>query len=376
MTTATTAPTTAGLILAIDLGKYKSVACACDRATTPVSFDTFTTSRPELRQRFEQLCPAVVVIEACALAGWVADLCAELGLPCKVAHTASEAWKFKHTKRQTDRDDALRLAQLEALGQLPTVVIPAKQTRAWRALIAYRPNLVGRRCAVPNRIRALLVGQGLPAPRGPRAWTELGRPGIGQHARALADCAPEELWRGLLQLALTEYRPTRELLDQAETRLHALAKEDAGGQLLETIPGVGSRTAEAVVAQLGDAQRFANGKQGSAYAGLVPKQFPSGETDRHGRIPRRGPALLRKLLVECAGVMLRYNAWARAVYQRLSRGKARKKQAIGALARKLLVRWWAMRRDGTPGRAAPAPAAAPAGAGPPRCSPAKHPEYP
>ena len=73
------------------------------------------------------------------------------------------------------------------------------------------------------------------------------------------------------------------------------------------------------------------------------------------RITRRGPALLRKLLVECAWVMLRYNGWARAVYARLSQGKARKKQAIVALARKLLVRCWAMLRDGTPWRADPEP---------------------
>jgi transposase len=360
MTTATNALPTTGLILAIDLGKYKSVACAYDRATGEPRFDTFTTSRHQLRQLFEQHRPVVVVIEACALAGWVADRCAERGLVCKVANTASEAWKFKHTKRKTDKDDALRLAQLEALGQLPTVVIPPKQTREWRALIAYCQNLVGRRGAVPNRIRALLVGQGLPAPRGHRAWTEVGLQGIGQHARALADCAAEELWRGLLQLALTEYRQTRELLDQAETRLDALAKADEGVQLLETIPGVGSRTAEAIVAYLGDAQRFDHGKQVSAYAGLVPKQFQSGETDRRGRITRRGPALLRKLLVACAGVMLRSNAWARAVYQRLSHGKARKKQAIVALARKLLVRCWAMLRDGTAWR--PTPAAEPASA--------------
>ena len=132
--------------------------------------------------------------------------------------------------------------------------------------------------------------------------------------------------------------------------------------MLETIPGVGSRTAETAVAYLGEARRFANGKQVSAYGGLVPRQFQSGETDRRGRITRRGPALLRKLLVECAWVMLRYNPWARAVYQRLSRGKARKKQAIVALARKLLVRCWAMLRDRTPWRTEPtaAPEAAPA----------------
>ena len=156
-TTANTSPAAAapGLILALDLGKYKSVACLYDPATAQARFDTLTTSRDELRKLCARHRPAVVVIEACALAGWVHDLRAALGLPCRVANTASEAWKFKHTKRKTDRDDALRLAQLQALGQLPTVTVPPPQTRQWRALIACRQALVGRRCAAQNRIRAL-----------------------------------------------------------------------------------------------------------------------------------------------------------------------------------------------------------------------------
>jgi hypothetical protein len=60
--------------------------------------------------------------------------------------------------------------------------------------------------AVQNRLRAILVGQGLPAPRGAKAWTELGLAGIGQFAKPLAECGPDELWRGLLDLALTELR--------------------------------------------------------------------------------------------------------------------------------------------------------------------------
>ena len=56
--------------------------------------------------------------------------------------------------------------------------------------------------------------------------------------------------------------------------------------------------------------------------------------------------------------MLRYNRWARAVFDRLSRGKARRKQAVVALARKVLVRCWAMLRDGAPWRPDPEPAAA------------------
>ena len=300
----------------------------------------------------------MVVIEACSLAGWVHDLCAELGVPCQVANTAAEAWKYKHAKRKTDRDDALRLAQLEALGQLPEVVVPAKPVREWRALIAHRQALVTQRVAAQNRIRAILVGQGLPAPRGARAWTATGLAGIAQFARPLAECGPDELWRGMLDLALTAYRQAEELVATAEARLDQLGTADRRVRLLDSVPGLGPRTAEAVVAHLDDPKRFQSGKQVAAYGGLVPRQYQSGEDDRRGRITKRGPAVLRKLLVQCAWAMLRYNAWARAVFERLSRGKARRKQAVVALARKVLVRCWAMLRDGVPWRADPDPAAA------------------
>jgi transposase len=233
--------------------------------------------------------------------------------------------------------------------------------REWRALIAHRQRLVGARVAAQNRIRAVLVGQGLPAPRGHRAWTEVGLEGISRLARPLAECAPDDLWRGVLHLALAEYRHAGGLVAECEARLDALARQDEGVRTLESIPGVGTRTAEAVVAHLFDPGRFRSGRQVSAYGGLVPRQLQSGEVDRRGRITKRGPAVLRRLLVQAAWASLRYNAWARAVFARLSRGKARRKQAVVALARRLLVRCWAMLRDGTPWRdpgPPPVPAAA------------------
>jgi transposase len=333
-------------ILAIDLGKYKSVACVYHQAGGESRFTTSDTSQVELRRLLDKEQPAVVIIEACLLAGWVHDLCGELGVRCLVANTASEAWKFKHLKRKTDKDDALRLAQLYALGQLPTVTLPPTTVRQWRSLIAVRQAWVGRRVAVQNRIRALFVAQGLPAPRGAKAWSSTGLAGIATQAKPLADCGPDELWRGLLELALTEYRQVSELITQAEMRLDELGKQSADVKLLETAPGLGPRTAETVAAYLHDAARFQTAKQVSAYSGLVPRQHQSGERDRRGRITKRGPALLRKMLVECAWCMLRYNGWARAIYLRLTGGgQRRKKQAIVALARKILVRCWAMLRD-------------------------------
>ena len=110
LNTITTVASATTSILAIDLGKYKSVSCVYDQATGEVRFTTIDTSRAELRRLLDKEAAAVVVIEACLLAGWVHDLCAELGVRCLVANTASEAWKFKHLKRKTDKDDALRLA--------------------------------------------------------------------------------------------------------------------------------------------------------------------------------------------------------------------------------------------------------------------------
>lgn len=157
-------------------------------------------------------------------------------------------------------------------------------------------------------------------------------------------------------MVVAEYRALVERIAEVERRLDARARADPATKLLETIPGMGPRTAEAVAAHLGDAKRFATAKQVGAYAGLVPRPYQSGVTDRKGKITRRGPALLRKLLVECAWCMLRYNRWAQEVYKRLTGGgQARKKPAVVALARKILVRCWAMLRDGVPWRAEPVP---------------------
>src|SRR5262245_41166271 len=104
----TTSPTAAGTILAIDLGRYKSVACAYDRATPAARFHTLDTTRADLHRLFAHYPEAVVVVEACANAGWAHDLAAGHGLRVKVANTSGEAWRFTHLKRKTDRDDARR----------------------------------------------------------------------------------------------------------------------------------------------------------------------------------------------------------------------------------------------------------------------------
>ncbi len=137
MTTATSPPAATGRILVLDLGKFKTVACAHPGDPAGARVESLVTDREHLRKPFVKYRRAVVVRRACARSGRVADLCEQLGLSCRVANTASEAWKFKHTERKTDRDDALRLAQLQAMGQPPS----AARTRR---LGASEPRKEGR----------------------------------------------------------------------------------------------------------------------------------------------------------------------------------------------------------------------------------------
>ena len=350
-------------ILAIDLGKFNSVFCTFEVATKATAFRTVETTPANFRDAILRQPAVTVVIEACSPAGWVHDLCEELGVPILVANTNADAWSWKNVKRKTDRDDALKLARLASVGELATVRVPTPAVRQRKSLIGLRKRFVGERVRSQNRIRGLLVGQGLTAPRGAKAWTELGLQGLDLLAKPLLECEPTELWRGELHLLLQRYRGTLAQWVVVEKSLDALAATDPAMAIVTSAPGVGPRTAEVIVTQLGDAKRFRTGDEVSAYAGLVPRQYQSGQTDRRGRITKRGSRILRSALVECAWCSLRYNAWARDVYERLLANGVAKKKAIVALARKLLVRCWAMLKRGERWRDPSVRLAAPPAAG-------------
>lgn len=292
--------------------------------------------------------PNRVVIEIGSQAGWICDLAEALEIEIQVANTNHEAWRWKNTKRKTDRDDALRLARLSAMNQLPLVRLPNRRVRQWRSLIAYRHTLVGRRTAIKNSIRSLLDRQGMAWPSGKRGWTRESLSELRRLAQPIDEVDADQLWRGQLHVELQSLQQQEEQIRQVENKLEALAASQAGVQLLQTIPGVGPRLAEVVVAVIDDPHRFKNAKQVGAYAGLTPKQYESGTMQRSGRITGQGNKLLRALLVEVSWLMRRYNGYFSDVFDRVCRGcKTRRKIAVIAVARRLLICCWAMLRDGT-----------------------------
>src|SRR5262249_181384 len=117
--------------------------------------------------------------------------------------------------------------------------------------------------------------------------------------------------------------------------------------LLQTIPGVGPRTAEAFVAYVDDIHRFGRTSQLGVYFGLVPCQDASANTNRLGHITAEGPATGRKLLCESAWQAIRHSPKSRSWFDRIGGADPdRRKIAIVAVARKLSVVMGAMLRSG------------------------------
>jgi hypothetical protein len=125
-------------ILALDLGKFKTVGCDYERESGKHRFRGSSTTPAALQQLVKEVKPDRVVIEVCNIAGWVCDLLRGMGVEVQVANTSDDAWRWRKVKKKNDRCDALKAAQLSAVNQLREVHIPAIEVRQWRALIAFR----------------------------------------------------------------------------------------------------------------------------------------------------------------------------------------------------------------------------------------------
>ncbi len=335
-------------ILALDLGKYKTVGCDYERETGKYGFKASFTTPAGLEQLVKEVKPDRVVIEVCNIAGWVCDRLRMMGIEVQVANTNDDAWRWRKVKKKNDRRDALKVAQLSAMNQIKEVYIPKIEVRQWRALIAFRQQLVRRRGRMKNHIRDLLVSEGQLLPRGNSCWTKISIGHLEGLARPLSEVAMNELWRGQLDIELRQLKEIQQEITVVEEKLEVIAAADPRIKLLRTIPGVGPHLAEAIVALIDEPGRFQHAREVSAYIGMVPKELDSGETVRRGGITKQGSRLVRSLLVEVAWAGLRHNPWVRETYQQISGGKkSRKKIAIVAVGRRLLVRSWAMLRDGS-----------------------------
>lgn len=127
--------------------------------------------------------------------------------------------------------------------------------------------------------------------------------------------------------------------EKMEKEMHEVTTKEYGEayKALQSIPGVGPKTASILIAVTGNFKKFNHYKELIAYVGLNPRIFESGTSVRgKGHISKMGTARLRKLLYLCAWSAKRVNAHCKEMYERL-KAKCKPEKVIKvAIANKLL----------------------------------------
>jgi transposase len=299
-------------------------------------------ARVQLRPFFAQLHPCLIGVEACGSAHYWARELRALGHDVRLI-----APQFVTPYRKNDKNDGNDAEAIcEAVGWPHMRFVPVKDVGQQAVLTVHRARqlLVAERTALVNQTRGLLAEYGLIVPAGIGALRRT-VPGLLETPELPA------LAREVFADLADRLRAVDERIAVYDHRIVQLARQTEPAQRLMQAPGVGPVTATALVATVGNARAFKNGRQFAAWLGLVPRQHSSGGTRRLGQITKRGDVYLRTLLIHGARTVMRHLArrtdatsrWVAALHARRGFNKA-----VVALAAKHARIVWALLATGRP----------------------------
>lgn len=273
----------------------------------------------------------------------------------------------KHMKnvpgRKTDVKDAEWIASLLRHGLLQASYIPDREQRELRELIRYRRSLIDERAREVNRIQKVLEGANI-------KLSSVASNTLGKSGRAMLEAMirGEENAKVLSELAVGRLKAKKDdlnkalnglmgdhqrtmlaaqlrhldYLDEEIARMDAEVKErmlpfEEDLELVDTIPGVGRRTAEQILAEIGtDMTQFPSAGHLCSWAGLAPGNNESAGKRKSGAT-RKGNQKLRAALVEAARAAARTrNTYLSAQYHRIAARRGKNRAAV-AVAHSILT---------------------------------------
>lgn len=260
--------------------------------------------------------------------------------------------------RKTDVKDAEWIADLLRHGLLQGSFIPDREQRELRELVRYRRSLVDEHTRELQRMDKTLEGANIKlssvvsdiggvsaramiksivnGAEDPKVLAKLAKGSMKKKHNELVQALHGLIGDHQIMMLSTQLRHI-EFLDQEIVRLDKEIQErispfEAEVVLLDTIPGVGRRTAEQIIAEIGtDMDRFPSTAQLCSWAGMAPGNNESAGKKKSGRT-RKGNKSLRATLVQAANAAGRSkNSYLSAQYHRISgrRGKKRAAVAVG-----------------------------------------------
>jgi len=254
--------------------------------------------RDQVASFFANLPPCLIGMEACASAHHWARKLQSFGHSVKLM--APQFVKPYVKTNKNDVADAEAICEAMSRPNLRFVPIKNGEQQAVLSLHRARQGFVKARTAQANQIRGLLAEYGIVIPQG-----------IGHIAKRLPEILEDGendlpgAFRQLLDRLGDHLKELDRQVGELEVQIQRWHREHAASKKLAQIPGIGPITASALVASIGDAKSFENGRQLAAWLGLVPRQHSSGGKQVLLGISKRGDTYLRTLLIHGARAVIR-----------------------------------------------------------------------
>ena len=339
-------------IIAVDLAKNVFEVAVSRR--TGVVAERHRLSRRRFLPFMGEFQPATVLLEACGSAHhWARQLQAIGHTPILLPAHATRPYVLRN---KTDQADAKALLEAFRNKNIKPVPIKSVEQQALMALHRLRSGWMAARTARLNALRGHLRELGFTIPLGarlvvPRLWELLED----------ADNGIPQFLRPALAEAGREVRELEQRVLDIERQLREVCRQNPLIMRLRSVPGIGLLTSTALVAFVGNVQRFSSGRRFASYLGLTPREYSSGGRRRLGHISKRGDIYLRMLLIHGARSVL--NAAKRVENpDRLRVGvlsletRAGHNRAAVALANKMARIAWAVWRNESAFQSTPAEA--------------------
>lgn len=323
-------------VISIDLAKNVFQVCLFNEHHKPVFNKKVTRAR--LLETVMKLESNRIVMEACYSSNYWGRVFQSMDR--SVGLVPPHQVKPFVVGNKNDHNDAIAIG--EASFRPKTVFVPVKSIdqQDIQSLHRIRDRLVRARTAVANQMRGLLseygviIGKKIAVLRKEIAFV------LEDPDQPLSVPA-----RSFIADLYEELRRYDEQIGVKELALKALLENNDDYQRVQEIPGIGPIVGSALIAAVGDAKQFKNGRNLSAWVGLTPKQYASGDVSRMGGMSKRGNRTLRKLLIDGARSLLTWvgdktdglSCWIRALLSRRPYAKV-----LVAVANKIARMAWAV----------------------------------
>jgi len=293
--------------------------------------------RAEMLKYFANLEPCLIGMEACGSAHYWARKLAGYGHTVKLM--APQFVKPYVKTNKNDAADAEAICEAVSRPNMRFVAIKNVEQQAILSVHRARQGFVKARTAQANQIRGLLSEFGIVIPKG-----------ISQIMKQVPEILEDGenglpgVMRNLIDRLTENLKEMDRQVKELEAQIQLWHRENEASRKLADIPGLGPITASAIVATVGDAGEFKNGRQLASWLGLVPRQHSSGGKQTLLGISKRGDTYLRTLMIHGARAVIRHaenkadpDGWLRKMMARRN-----KNVAAVALANKNARIVWAL----------------------------------